>query len=422
MHYPASNWRFRNRQVNIVKGLSSNSKFLGGIFPVGDVEPHTAGIVPSMLQSDKFGEVKVYDFAGRELYYASHKMVLKQPSQPLILLTVDISMSIEEIEKQLTYWTTLISSYRAQCDTTHILIIGSHSDKLKFSLRGEKADKIKNFMKSTTLNYHGFVHCDCRYTNSDNINYLRRKIDTICTSIRRSLACQEDVATNRMCAALMTYLQGLQPKQVIYTVSDLHATINSMHPSDPNLASLRDQSLLIKALKALSSSGHLLFLPHEETTKSMIVLDEAFILSKIHPLLSHIQTSLAESNNETGIITEEHLKQILSCSLKHEVEPDAAIKYLVFLQFCTEVNGQQAENYAGVCYSFPNLTLASRPCPADLWSSSEQNYTQMYGWSVKCAKKGQFFTPKFTQTLFTQLVRYDLDRAPSSRSGRMESC
>ena len=190
----------------LVKALSLNTSILRRLFRVGDVKQHTAGIVLSTLQSDVFGEVKVYDFAGHKHYYASHEEVLQQTTQPLILLTVNISMSVGEIEKQLAYWTTLISV--VQGNTTHILIIGSHSDKVKNSLRREKEGRIKNFMKTTALNYHGFVHCDCRYSTSGNMNYLRQKIDTICTSIRRSLACQEDETTNTMCGALMTYLQS----------------------------------------------------------------------------------------------------------------------------------------------------------------------------------------------------------------------
>ena len=61
------------------------------------------------------------------------------------------------------------------------------------------------------------------------------------------------------------------------------------------LASMRDLSQLILACKALSSSGHFLFLPHRERTKSVIVLDEVSILSKVHALLDDIKTQLAES-------------------------------------------------------------------------------------------------------------------------------
>ena len=395
----------------LVKSLSFNSSFLGGLFPVKDVEPHTAGIVPSILQSDIFGEVKMYDFAGHKHYYASHEEVLKQLTQPFILLTVDISMSIDDIEKQVTYWTTLISNCHAQGATTQILIIGSHSDKVTFNLRREKEDRIKNIMKTTTLNYHGFVHCDCRYSNSDGMKYLRQRIDTICTYIRRSLASQEDVATNKLCATLMIYLQNLQSRQVTYTINELHTMIKNC----PGLASLQDQSQLIIACKALSSNGHFLFLPREEITKSVIVLDEGFILSKVHALLSHVKASLAESKDETGILNEEHLKRISSNSLKGEMEPEIALKYLVFSQLCTQIISHQLildykTEDARVYYFFPNLTLASRPSLTDLLSSSEHDYTQLYSWCVKCAKKDSFFTPKLTHTLFIQLVQNDFNR------------
>ena len=181
------------------------------------------------------------------------------------------------------------------------------------------------------------------------------------------------------------------------------------------LASLQDQSQLIIACKALSSNGHLLFLPREEITKSVIVLDEGFILSKVHALLSHIKASLAESKDETGILNEEHLKRISSDSLKDEMGPEIAVKYLVFSQFCTKITSHQLilddkTEDARAYYFFPNLTLASRPSLTDLWSSSEQDYTQLYTWCVKCTKKDNFFTPKLTHTLFIQLVQNDFNR------------
>ena len=397
----------------LVKALSSNSRFPGKLIPVRDVKLHTAGIIPNMLQSDVFGQVKVYDFAGHKHYYASHEEVLKQSTQPLILLTVDISTSIDKIEKQIAYWTTMITNFHPEVNSIHILIIGSHSDQVIFSLRRERENRIKNFMKTTTLNYHGFVHCDCRYSTSDNMNYLRQKIDTICTTIRRSLACQEDLSSNKMCAALMIFLQRLQPRQVAYTVSRLHTMIRTLKCLTPSLSLLRDQSLLIIACEALSSNGHLLFLPHEEATRSVIILEEAFILSKVHALLSDIKTSLAKFKDETGILSEEYLTYIILNSLKHEMEPEVTMKYLIFSQFCTKITSHQLLSYyktedTRTYYFFPNLT--SRPRPADLLSSSEQNYTQMYTWCVKCSMKGQFFTPKFTHTLFIQLVQNDFNR------------
>ena len=103
----------------------------------------------------------------------------------------------------------------------------------------------------------------------------------------------------------------------------------------------------------------------------------------------------------------------MSDSLKDKMEPETAMKYLIFSQFCTKITSLQLisdheTEDATVYYFFPNL--ASRSRPAEPWTSDERSYTQKYVWCVKCAKKGNFFTPKFTHTLFIQLVQNDFDR------------
>ena len=41
------------------------------------VLPHTAGIVPSIYDTEKYGRVIFYDFAGDREYYSSHAAILE---------------------------------------------------------------------------------------------------------------------------------------------------------------------------------------------------------------------------------------------------------------------------------------------------------------------------------------------------------
>ena len=146
---------------------------------------------------------------------------------------------------------------------------------------------------------------------------------------------------------------------------------------------------------------------HEDNIleKSLLVLNKRVILQKVHACLRDIKTSLP---NEFGIVEENKLREILSKSLENVMEPEQAIKYLIFTQFCTEIasdqlisppDGEKIVTY----YFFPNLALASRP--GDLLPLGDLKYTHLYTWCLKCSHARQFFTPRYLHTLFIQLIK-----------------
>ena len=139
--------------------------------------------------------------------------------------------------------------------------------------------------------------------------------------------------------------------------------------------------------------------------KSLLVLNKRVILKEVHACLRDIKAHLP---NEFGIVEENKLREILSKSLKNVMEPEQAIKYLIFTQFCTEIasdqlisppDGEKIVTY----YFFPNLALGSRP--GDLLSTGNLKYTHLYTWCLKCSHSRQFFTPRYLHTLFIQLIK-----------------
>ena len=395
----------------LVKALSSESSLLGQITKVKGVLPLTAGIVPTTLDSQVFGKVKIYDFAGHEEYYASHEMILGQTSHPLVLLTVDISLPNldSEVLKQVSYWLSIISSSvtaDAQFRNIHVVIIGSHADQVKFKSRKQiHQDVISLVSSGYSLKYHGFIQCDCRYSTSDSMKHLRQKLNTICKSVRLFLAHENDLS-NKRCASLMYHIEHNMSKEVTMTVNKLHKRItSSLTPGSP-LVQFVDSELLLETCKTLSSNGHLLLLPHDDDIQeSLLVLDNEFILSKVHACLAIIKERLT---NEIGILEESQLGEVLSELFVESVESDLAIKYLVFAQFCTKVSSDQLisvpANIRGTShYFFPNLAQASRP--ADLFPEESSLYT----WCLKCSNPHHFFTPRYLHTLFIQLVKCQSD-------------
>ena len=396
----------------LVRALSSKSSLLGQFTKVKGVLPLTAGIVPTTLDSQVLGKVKIYDFAGHKEYYASHEMILGQTTQPLVLLTVDISLFNRESQvlKQLSYWLSILSNTvtaDAQIRTIHIVIIGSHADQVKFQSRKQIHQDVTSLVSSGySLKYHGFIQCDCRYSTSDNMKHLRQKLNTICKSVRLFLAHESDLS-NKRCASLMYHIEHSMSKEITMTVNKLHKLITSSLTPGSRLVQFVDSELLLETCKTLSSNGHFFLLPHNDDFKeSMLILNNEFILSKVHACLALIKKMFT---NEIGILEENQLKPVLSELLEEAMESDLAIKYLIFAQFCTEVSSDQLlslpANIRGAShFFFPNLVQASRP--ADLLSPGKDN---LYTWCLKCSDSHHFFTPRYLHTLFIQLVKCQND-------------
>ena len=388
----------------LVKALSDKSSFFGRFFTVKNVAPLTAGIVPTTINSRVFGSVNIYDFAG----------LLKQISHPLVLLTVDISLPLQTIKKQILYWVSVLSNSQ----NSHVVVIGSHADKVTSKEKSEVMTNVTTLLKGEkSIKFCGFVPCDCRYSSSNVMGRLRHELSSLFKRIRRDLANGQSTDVNRLCACLMYYLKYNIPEQPIITVSEVKRHINAHNNnSSTSLNQLEAQDLLLQTCENLSSSGHLFFIPHahdENQENSILVLKNDIILDKVHACLTDIKNGLP---NKFGILDENQLTDILKEQLKDVMEPEHAIKYLIFAQFCTEIAADQLislPNGEGnsTHYFFPNLVSASRP--AVLLSLGEKKYTKLYTWCLECTNARHFFTPRYLHTLFIQLIKCERNEVMS---------
>ena len=99
---------------------------------VSDVDKKTVGIVPHDIESDTFGKVTLYDFAGHREFYSGHAALLQtaiQSSPPVFLLVVNLCEQEDEIIKNILYWTSFLENQCASVSCKpHIILVGSHSD------------------------------------------------------------------------------------------------------------------------------------------------------------------------------------------------------------------------------------------------------------------------------------------------------
>lgn len=401
----------------IVKALSTERNFFGKYVKVKTDELPTtsAGIVPTMLHSPKLGSVNFYDCAGHEEYYASHEMILQQTSQAkVVLLIINLLLSREERERQLSYWCSLLSNH---CTTElHLFVIGSHCDKVNDDDTQDMKEMVTSMMMglSTMLTSHEFIPCNCRSTSSHNLKHLRDCLENICYRIFCSITPNKTDHSSRLCASLMHHFINKSQAGIVTTrVGDLWKELKRMRTSDSTLVQLKDLNVLIETCQNLNTSGHLIFLIHDvDNKKSTLILNEKVVLSKIHACLAAVKQKII--SNDFGMLEETQLKKIITSSLGGVIgNTDIAIQYLLFTQFCTQVTPKRLVSVPEKMktekhFFFPNLVLASRPeLSLDAKSKGGSRQTEWCTWCLKATNPCQFFTPRFLHMLFIQLVKFE---------------
>ena len=173
------------------------------------------------------------------------------------------------------------------------------------------------------------------------------------------------------------------------------------------LTKLSDRKLLIETCKSLSLTGHILYFPSETIeNEGLLVIDEDFILGKVHASLKHIKEGI---KNDIGILEESQLKNILLRFAGMPMNPEMAIKYLVFSQFCTRVSkdliipSSKMNNQKRDYYFFPNLVNSK--APPELFIKTNE-YTNVYSWIGECPSLC-FFTPRCIHYLLICFVEFE---------------
>ena len=108
---------------------------------------HTAGIIPSIHTSKRYGRVLYYDFAGDPEYYSSHAAILENLASSkgdnIFIIVINLKDDILAVRNTLHYWLSFIDY---QCGSKNLIAIGSHSDLLP----KEAADQMQSIPNKLT--------------------------------------------------------------------------------------------------------------------------------------------------------------------------------------------------------------------------------------------------------------------------------
>ena len=395
------------KKLNLAARLFTSGKVSG-------VEKKTVGIIPHDIESDVFGRVTVYDFAGHREFYSGHAALLKaaiQSTPPVFLLVVNLLDGENEIIQNILYW---ISFLENQCTLVsckpHLIIVGSHADSLK-SKAVSPQEKISTLVSLLDSNYFinlefiGFIPMDCRRHESTGMNDLRPLLVRSCSQLR----IQEPITFNAHC--FLVYLLETFKETPTVTITTIHEQIEKQllsHREGVLDFLPKSTAALYKICVELNERGHILFLRDKiNLENSYVVIEEKSLLSEVSGTVfaSEDFKQYKQLATNTGVVS---LSKVDECFPGKDL--NILIGILTHLEFCHEISDQKlfrliSEKYSPVIderyYLFPGLI--SIQAESSIWDTNT-DFDYSFGWMLRCTKPEQFFSSRFLQVLLLRLA------------------
>ena len=372
------------------------------------VVTHTAGIVPSLVDSREVGNMVLYDLAGHTEYHSSHFAVMEivmQQSPATFIYIIDLTNTDSEITKQLYSWLNFIdhATYRTSNESC-IIVVGSHADLLTKQQLSNKSAFITDLVQKREIKRHtfvGFVAVDCHKIDSAGI---RQFISHLSTSHRIISARAPSISY--YCHLLYAFLKS-KPEMTTCTLQEIVTALAS--DEDSLLSS--ETEILTELLVALNDKGIIIFIQNQQQPqRSWIVVDTENILKEIDGILfaprgfaEHCQVA-----SSTGIVLASSLKQLFP-----HYNLEMLIDFLQIFELCHRVNlsgsttnlhsietSSPASDIEDCFLFFPSLIDFCKP------SVLPGDKTLNFGWTIICSQNSEYrcFTSRFLHVLLLRLA------------------
>ena len=375
---------------------------------VQQVEGHTAGIVPSHVESWEVGKMTLFDLAGQAEYHSSHSAIMEtvmQQSPATFINVIDLSNSGDEIKQQLHYWLNFIDSATSKTiSKSCLIVVGSHADLLsKEQLQG-KLTLVSSLVQRRVKRqeFIGFATVDCRKIDTAGT----REFISLLYKSQQAIAARAP-SMSYYCHLLYAFLQS-DPEMSVCTLQELVFELSRKDSPVPS-------QLVNELLTALNDKGIIIFLKNQhQLEKSWIVVDTVSLLKTIDGVL-FAPNEFKEHRNiasNTGIIQSSSLKNVFP-----QYNLEMLVGFLQTLELCHRVN------LSGITTNFQSIELSS-PGDVDEWflffpsllGSRQQDQPNRpcilpkeekfsFGWCLCCADpEYHFFTSRFLHVLLLRLA------------------
>ena len=404
-----------------LESVGAMSRLVNRVTKVSGIQLRTTGIVPHDIQSDKFGRLTLYDFAGHEEFYAGHDSFLRNAisgdSAAVFVVVVDLRKSDEVFTQTLLFWLAFIQNQYSSADSkSHIIIAGSHADEVKSKTQEAAAKhKVIDSLLSTSafsgLHFAGFVALNCCYAESSALTELRQILAQSCEALK----IKAEISCINHCF-LLYLLEKFQKAPGVtlhhilsilqYESATYKEKLMDFFPdSIPTLSKLCDE---------LNCRGNLLFLKNvQDIGNSWIVFDQGALLSRVSGTIfapEGFKQHQDITTTSTGVVP---LSKIAACidDSSGDLHPDLIAQFLCHLEFCHEITDHNLLPLLKASSSssppkekfffFPALVSIKEP--DKVWEA-RQEFNYHFGWMLQCSHPEHFFLPRFLQVLLLRLA------------------
>ena len=425
-------------KTTLVKALDNEGSGLtrisGWLTKVSGVDQNTAGIIPHEVESQTFGFITLYDFAGHKEFYASHAAMIRESiagsSAAIFLLLADLRSSDEDFKRSILSWLSFIDNQYPSVDPKpHIIIVGSHADETKSKAEIAKKSAIVDSLVPTAaftnLHFTGYVTINCCYSESTSISELRLLLARSCEDLR--IKSQLNFNTHCFLLYLVDKFQDIKAvklEKVLTKVSESSTQAAAESDYSPLLSFIPTEfpDELCKMCEDLHDRGSILLLRNAEKPKeSWIILDQAALLSQVTGTVFAPEgfTQHRDLASSTGVVPFSKIQTHFP-----NLDPDMIAQFLCHLEFCQEVTDHEVLRMlktsetlmaAGESiFLFPALVSIDVPKPTteeapaqdtsrQVWKPSD-DFVYHSAWILQCSKPEHFFTPRFLQVLLLRLA------------------
>ena len=386
---------------SFVETMKREGFFQFGKVSESSVPLHTAGIVPSIYISKRYGRVLFYDFAGDPEYYSSHAAIIEniassRKGDNIFIIVVDLREDVPSIRNSLHYWFSFVQ-HQQFCGNNNIIIIGSHSDLVANETIEEREKVFQCFFENNCGPEHKneYFKLDCRKPKSKDLKMIQDNIISLTQkSPRYSLSLDA------------TILLGLLEKD-FGNVTACSAQTILEHIEITGILLPKNITSLLPVLQELHEIG-VLFTTRDDNLQ--VILNISKLTNEVHKLLfSKLELSKHMENKDTissfniGVLPKALLVQILPEYITKEC--------LVQLQYCQEISHKDISAFPSLPQSgsshqsflfFPALCSANK---SDVAWTTPPGLSYGIGWLARCADAScDHFPSRFLHVLLLRLV------------------
>ena len=404
------------------------------------VAPHTAGIIPSVHQSEHYGRVLFYDFAGDPEYYSSHAAALERllsSSCHIFLLVEDFREEEDTILRNLGYWLRFVSYNSKNLQTkSHVIVVGSHADCFESMEENDrKVCKLFTQISSEFEGNHQYIemvkYCslDCRKSQSRGTEKLYKLLKCCCLPSSANESRQISVGAVLLLGVLERDFKGVISCEVSQICR--HIELTEMYLP-------RGVVTVYSYLQELNSQGVILILGNREgLSEEWLILDVSAFLATVHKKL-FASGSLSDvcswrSISNTGLVSESHLMNVFD-----GFDVNLLKQCLKYLQYCIEVDDSEVLQKifdtsvetstsiaSSLCCRSENLKSAGESGSLEITKSGSkllffpallesvqrsemkwfcESHSCRKGWYIECEGDYDYFAPRFLHVLLLRLA------------------